>query len=323
MDALSEILRSARLSAGMFLRGEFTEPWCLSTELSVADCFDHLGPIDHLIIYHYIVEGRMIVEVPGEPAVVMLPGQAIVFTHNDHHTMAGRDPAVAVSALDVVQIPGPGNMMVIEHGGGGAKTRTVCGFLGGLALADDPLFSSLPRYLIYDCATARSGEVVRASLEFAAAEAADNRPGAAAVLAGLSELLLIEAIRSYVESHGDASGGWYDVLRDRSLSRAIAVIHKDPEQQWTVEKLGRTVGSSRSALAEKFNRHLGCAPAEYVMQHRMRLAARKLVRSHATIMDVAVSVGYGSEAAFSRAFKRRFGVSPSVWRKTQGMQQPS
>lgn len=316
MDALSEILRSARLSAGMFLRGEFSEPWRLSTEISAADCVEHLGRIDHLIIYHYIVEGVMTVEIPGEPPVVVSPGQAIVFIRNDPHTMAGRDPAVSVSALDVIQIPDPGSMMIIEHGGGGAKTRTVCGFLGGLALSEDPLFASLPPYMIYDCATARSGAVVRASLEFAATEAADNRPGADAVLAGLSELLLIEVIRTYVESRGDELAGWYGALRDRSLSRAIALIHKHPQEQWTVEQLGRDVGASRSALAEKFKRHLGCAPAEYVTQHRMRLAARELAKYDNSILEIAISVGYGSEAAFSRAFKRCFGISPSAWRKS-------
>ena len=280
---------------------------------------DYLGPIDHLIIYHYILEGMMIVEIPGNVPVVISPGQAIVFIRNDPHTMAGRDRVPAVSALDVVQIPERGSMMVIEHGGGGAKTRTVCGFLGGLALGEEPLLAALPPYIIYDSAVARSGDVVRSSLEFAAAEAADNRPGADAVLAGLSELLLIEAIRSHVETQGREMEGWYSALRDRSVSRAIALIHHEPQKNWTVEQLGRDSGASRSALADKFKRYLGCAPAEYVTQHRMRLAARELAEGDVGIMEIAVSVGYGSEAAFSRAFKRCFGVSPSRWRETHDM----
>ncbi len=319
MDALSEILRSARLSAGMFLRGEFSEPWSLLTEVSATDCFDHLGPVDDLIIYHYIVEGLMIIEIPGNVPVVISAGQAIVFIRNDPHTMAGRDRVPAVSALDVVQIPERGGMMVIEHGGGGAKTRTVCGFLGGLALEEEPLLSSLPPYLIYDSTMARSGEVVRTTLEFAAAEAADNRPGADAVLAGLSELLLIEAIREHVETQGQEMEGWYSALKDRSMSRAIALIHSEPHRNWTVEQLGRDAGASRSALADKFKRYLGCAPAEYVTQHRMRLAARELAEGDVGIMEVAGSVGYGSDAAFSRAFKRCFGVSPSRWRDEHRM----
>ena len=155
---------------------------------------------------------------------------------------------------------------------------------------------------------------MRASLEYAAGEVSDGRLGAAAMLARISEMLFIEAVRSYVEHLPNEADGWFDALRDRSVSKAIALIHRNPERSWTVEQLGQIVGASRSALTERFRRHLGCAPAEYVLQHRMRLAARELAAGGAPIMNIATLVGYGSEAAFSRAFKRFHGMSPSAWR---------
>ena len=318
MDALSEILRSARLSGGVFLRGEFSEPWSLSTAVRASDCSHHLGPSDHLVLFHYVLEGNLIIDVPGAPREAFLPGQAVIFTRNDRHKLSGREAAETVSALDVARIPGPGELMVIEHGGGGQRTRIVCGFLGGAGLAGNPLIESLPTFIRYDGSLARSGSLVRASLDYAAGEVTDARPGSDALLARIAEMLFIEAVRSYVENLPNETGGWFEALRDRSLSKAIALMHRNPERQWTVEQLGRTVGASRSSLTEKFSRHLGCAPAEYLTQHRLRLAADELAAGSATIMKIAASIGYGSEAAFSRAFKRSYGVPPSAWRKTHG-----
>jgi len=316
LDALSEILRSARLSGGVFLRGEFTEPWCLATAVKASDCADHLGPIDHLVLYHYVIEGKLSVELDGPVAATFLPGQAAIFPRNDPHRLSGTESADAVSVLDVARIPKPGELMLIEHGGGGASTRIVCGFLGGQVLAGDPLLASLPAVMRYDSSAARSGQFVRESLEFAAGEIADGRPGSDAMLARISEMLFVEAVRDYVDTLPPEASGWITALRDRSLSKAVALIHRHPEKQWTVETLGRAVGASRSALAEKFTRYFDAAPVEYLTRHRMRVAARRLATGDAPILTIAVSVGYGSEAAFSRAFKRSFNVSPSAWRRS-------
>jgi len=318
LDALSEILRSARLSGGVFLRGQFSEPWRLSSALEAGDCSRHLGPADHLVLYHCVTEGALTVEIDGEAPQVFRPGQVAILPRNDPHRLSGSDGAEAVSALDVARIPKPGDLMEIIYGGGGAATQIVCGFLGGPSLSDDPLLSSLPKLLTFDCAKARSGALVRASLEFAADEVSVGRPGAEAMLARLSELLFIEAVRSYVEALPDTAGGWLAALKDKALSRALAALHANPERQWTVDRLGREAGMSRSALADKFARLIGCAPAAYLTQHRMRLAARELLVTQAPLVSIAEAVGYGSEAAFSRAFKRTFGVSPSAWRRDQG-----
>ncbi|MDA0238428.1 MAG: AraC family transcriptional regulator [Proteobacteria bacterium] len=313
MDALSEVLRAARLSGGIFLRAEFSEPWCLTSTIQASDCSAHLGPTDHVILYHYVVEGELTVQIADEDPAKFHPGQAVIFARNDRHNLSGREPAEAVPALDLARVPAPGELMEIEHGGGGAATRIVCGFLGGQGLAGNPLLSSLPAAIRYDTSTARSGPLVRTSLEFAANEVADGRPGTDAMLARISEMLFVEAVRAYVEDLPKDLGGWMEALRDRSVSKAIALIHRQPEEPWTVERLGRAVGASRSTLTDKFTRYLDCAPAEYLTKHRMMLAARELTSGNASIMTIAEQIGYGSEAAFSRAFKRFYGVSPSAW----------
>ena len=135
------------------------------------------------------------------------------------------------------------------------------------------------------------------------------------MLARLSELLFVEAVRNHVEALPDDVGGWLAALKDPGLSRAVAALHAHPEKPWTVEMLGREAGMSRSALAERFNRLIGQPPADYLAEHRMRLAARELANGNAPLIEIAEAIGYGSEAAFSRAFKRAFGVPPSVWRR--------
>ncbi|MDH3738587.1 MAG: AraC family transcriptional regulator [Alphaproteobacteria bacterium] len=323
MDALSEVLRAARLSGGVFLRGEFSEPWCLASAVNASDCSRYLGPADHLVLYHYIAEGVLTIAFTDEAPQTFHPGQVAILPRNDPHTLGGRQPAGPVSALDVARIPKPGDLMVIDHGGGGEPTRIICGFLGGRALADDPLLSSLPKLLRFDCSTVRSGELVRTSLEFAAEEVAAGRAGSDAMLARLSELLFVEAVRNYVEALPDDADGWLGALKDRAVGQALAAIHANPEQPWTVDLLGREAGMSRSALAERFVRYVGHPPAEYLAQHRMRLAARELARGNAPLVEIAEAVGYGSEAAFSRAFKRAYGVAPSVWRRETSVQMPT
>ena len=315
MDALSEVLRAMRLSGGVFLRATFTEPWCLASGVTARDCSRHLGPADHLLLYHYVLEGALSVTLAAGGSTTVRPGQAVIFPRNDQHRLHGREPAREVSALEVAQIPRPGDLMTIDQGGGGATTRIVCGFLGGPALAGDPLLTSLPPLLVYDGASARSGAVVRELLSYAADEVAADRQGSGAMLARLSELLFIEAVRAHVEALPPDAKGWLAALGDPRLARALGRLHAEPERPWTAAELGRQAGLSRSALAQRFGQVLGSTPAGYLSDLRLRLAARALAASDASILSIANEVGFGSEAAFSRAFKRGYGLPPSVWRR--------
>lgn len=315
MDALSEVLRATRLSGGVFLRARFTEPWCIASTVTAADCSQLLGPTDHLILYHYVLEGALSVDVIGGPSVTVHPHQAVIFPRNNKHHMRGEKVVQARSAMDVAQIPKPGDLMVIDHGGGGPVTRIICGYLGGPALAGDPLLTSLPPLLVFDGKTARSGTMVKEMLRYAADEIAAGRQGSDAMIARLSELLFIEAVRTHVEALPAEAAGWLAALRNPGLARSIGLLHAQPGRSWTTTELGREAGISRSSLCDRFATLLDCTPSEYLNTLRMRLAARDLEASNEPIISVALKVGYGSEAAFSRAFKRHHGVPPSQWRR--------
>ena len=315
MDALSEVLRAMRLSGGVFLRAQFSEPWCLAAAVTASDCSQHLGASDHLVVYHYVLEGALSVTLDDGETATVQPGEAALFPRNDKHMLHGAERAPAVSALDVAHIPKPGDLMTIDHGGGGDVTRIVCGFLGGPMLSNEPLLTSLPPLLVYDGNEARSGAMVREMLQFAADEVSEGRQGAEAMLARLSELLFIETVRCHVEALPPDQSGWLAALGTPGLARAIGLMHAQPEQSWTSAELAREAGMSRSAFTDKFARILDCPPAGYLTSLRLRLAARDLASGDAPILSVAHKVGYGSEAAFSRAFKRQYGVPPSAWRR--------
>lgn len=315
MDALSEMLRLARISGGVFLRGEFSEPWCLASSIQASDCSDLLGPTDHLILFHFVLEGSLTISLTEREPIVCLPGQAVVLPRNDAHKLSGTQKSRAVSALDLAHLPEPGAIMAIEHGGGGERTRIVCGFLSGTRLGEDPLISALPAAMVYDGTKARTGPLMLQSMEVAALELLESRPGSDAMLARLSELLFVETIRTYIENRREQSEPTLDALRDRTVSRAVATMQRNLAYGWTVDNLARTVGVSRSSLAGRFKRFLNCAPAQYLMQQRMRRAAQLLSEdSRQPLIRIAEQVGYASEAAFSRAFKRWYGVPPSDWR---------
>lgn len=200
-------------------------------------------------------------------------------------------------------------------GGGGARTRIVCGFLGGEDVRGNPVVATLPDALRLDVRRDLSADWVRNTFCYAAEEIAAQRAGSSAVIAKLSELLLVEAIRRYVETLPGHATGWLAALKDPFLSRAIARLHADVAAAWTVERLARAVGLSRSALGERFTRVLGIAPMQYLAAWRIQVAAHELLASAKPIARVAEEVGYESEAAFTRAFKRALGMPPAAWRR--------
>jgi len=314
MDALSEILRMARLSSGVFLRGEFSEPWCLTSRLKASDCSAYLGPSDHLILFHFVLEGTLAVETVDGQRAEFTAGEAVILPRNDPHQLVGRGITNSVLAQDVLRIPGPGELMAIEHGGGGERTRIICGFLGGKGLKGDPLLEALPTIFKYDSTIARSGALVAATLKTADREVREGRPGSEAILARISELVFVEAVRHHLEQLSEDNGGWLGALRDNAVSKALALMYRNPQENWTVERLGLEVGASRSSLSSKFVRYLGLGPGDCLTKLRMQFAARDLELSRHGIAEIAERVGYGSEEAFSRAFKRQYGIAPSFWR---------
>jgi AraC-like DNA-binding protein len=317
MDALSDVLRVANLTGGVFLHAEFRAPWCIVARLSPEHCAPALGPASHLIIYHYVVAGDLHIRVDGErEGVVIRPGEVVLLPRNDLHLMGSDLTLTPVAGSDVIRPPHNGGLFSIQHGGAGGRTQMICGFLGCTNAAANPVLSTLPPLLRLNLAEDVSAEWIRATFQYGAAEVAAGRPGSETVLAKVSELLFVEAVRRHAASLPEGGTGWFSGLRDPYVSRALALLHHDIARRWTVDDLGREVGLSRSALAQRFIHLIGVPPMHYLAHWRMQVAAQKLRGTRTSLGQVAETVGYDSEAAFSRAFKKSVGVAPATWRRS-------
>ena len=306
MDALSDVLRVAHLTGGVFLHAEFFAPWCIATRVAPEHCAPFLGPASHLIIYHYVVEGDLRVRVDGEhgDGIVIEAGEVVLLPRNDLHLMGSDLSLQPVAGGDIIHPPKNGGLFSIHHGGDGRRTRMVCGFLGCASAERNPVISSLPPLLKLKVEQGGAAEWIRSTFQYAAEEVAVGRPGSETVLAKLSELLFVETVRRYAEGVPDGQTGWFAGLRDPHVARALALLHREIARRWTVDDLGREVGLSRSALADRFIRMIGVPPMHYLSNWRMQVATEKLRNTSASLAQVAELVGYESEAAFSRAFKR-------------------
>jgi AraC family transcriptional regulator, alkane utilization regulator len=317
MDALSDVLRVAHLTGGVFLHAEFFEPWCMSARLAPEHCAPALGPASHLIVYHYVVEGDLHVRVgeDGEDLVIG-SGEVVLLPRNGLHLMGSDLSLPAVAGSDIIHPPKNGGLASIHHGGDGRRTQMICGFLGCASGEGNPVLSNLPPLLKLNVEQGGAAEWIRSTFQYAAEEVANGRPGSETVLAKLSELLFVEAVRRYAEALPDGQTGWFAGLREPHVARALALLHGDITRHWTVEDLSREVGLSRSALADRFIGLIGVPTMHYLATWRMQVATQRLRITNASLAQVAEFVGYDSEAAFSRAFKKSFGAAPATWRRS-------
>jgi len=208
-----------------------------------------------------------------------------------------------------------GDVAALKKGRSGKTTRIVCGFLACDGRLAEPILRSLPRLLKVSLRDGETGAWVRSSVRHSVAESASSRPGSAIVLARLSEVLFAEAIRHHMDKLPPGNSGWLAALRDRFVGRTLSLLHEQPAYPWTVDALASKVGLSRSALGQRFNALIGVPPMQYLTRWRISLAATQLRQTKDSIMRVAADVGYESEAAFNRAFKRELGLPPATWRK--------
>ncbi|HXU03660.1 MAG TPA: AraC family transcriptional regulator, partial [Polyangia bacterium] len=223
-----------------------------------------------------------------------------------------------VPGRQIIQLPARGQLYSMRHGGDGERARVVCGFLGCDGPDTNPVLAALPAVVKLMLEEGAAAEWIRSTLRFAAEEVAAGRAGSETVLAKVSELLFVETVRRYAESLPEGETGWLAGLRDPYVARALAIIHRDVARPLTVDDLGREAGLSRSALADRFIRLLGTPPIHYLARWRMQVAMQKLRTTGASLAEVADMVGYESEAAFSRAFKKAVGTAPATWRRARG-----
>jgi AraC-like DNA-binding protein len=314
LDAFSDVLRVLRLAGGVFLEAEFTAPWCLSGKVSADDCKPFLVTPRHVIASHFVAAGHMQLRVGDGEIVDVRASELVLLPHNDAHTFGSDLSGAVTPARQVMQRPRDGSIARIRHGGGGQATQLLCGFLGS-ETSFSPLLASLPSVLKLDLRTTASGAWIESSFRFAVREIAAGRMGSTTVITKLSELLFVEAVSQFVATLPAERRGWLAGLRDPQVGHALAVLHARPAEAWTAETLALEVGMSRSAFAERFTSLIGQPPMHYLALWRMQVAAQQLREGHRSVAQIAYEVGYGSEAAFSRAFKREFGTSPGGWRR--------
>lgn len=316
MDAVSDLLQATRLSGGVFLDAEFTAPWCVHSHVTPAECAQ-FGIVPASVIgYHYVCDGSMVLELDDHQPVTVASGEIVMLPHNEPHRLCSETGLKPVDVESEVAPGGNGSVAKIVYGGGGAPTRMLCGFLAN-ELHNDPIVRVLPRVLKVRMADASSSAWVESSMRFGAQELANGPARSPALLAKLAELLFVEAVRRYLASLPPGQIGWCAGIGDPMIGRALALLHRRLDQRWTAEDLARAVGMSRSAFADRFTRIMGETPMRYLAQQRLQLAAKRLAEPGTSIARIAFEVGYESEAAFNRAFKREFGAPPAAWRSSR------
>jgi AraC-like DNA-binding protein len=314
MDVLSEVLKVVKLQGAMFYNGEFSSPWsfCSPPSDTVAP---YVAPTaGHVIIYHLLTEGRAVARLVGGERILLHAGDIVIFPHGDAHFIENGPPTKAVDMVkELARIFSQG-LKLSRQGGGGEITRFVCGFMACEPRLSQVFLSGLPRMFKVSIRNDASGRWLENSIRFSVNETDASRAGGEAVLAKLSEVLFVETLRAYIEHLPAEQTGWLAGARDTEVGKTLALMHRSPAQPWTIASLAKEAGVSRSVLAERFRHYLNEPPMAYLTRWRLQLGAQMLSSTSYSVSQIASEVGYESEAAFNRAFKREFTVPPARFR---------
>jgi len=314
-DALSDVLRAVRLTGAVYFDVRAGAPWVAAAPPAREVAHQVMPHAEHVIEFHVVTGGACWGGPTGEPPVRLESGDVIVFPQGDGHVLSSAPGLRPEPGSEPVPAAEPaGRPFLLRAGSGAEEVRLVCGFLGCDARPFNPLLATLPRVLHLRGRDAAS-PALRLLVDLAVEESSAHRVGSECVLARTSELMFVEAVRRHIESLPPGERGWLAGLRDESVGRALSLLHARPAHPWTLDELGRAAGLSRSVLAERFTHYLGQPPMQYLLQWRMQLAARMLRDGTASVATIAGEMGYASEAAFSRAFKKTVGAPPAAWRR--------
>ena len=307
MDTLSLILDDMHFDGVVFASSVNAPPWSW-----------HLA-LDGLACAHVITRGQAWLIRDGAEPLLLETGDLIVLPGGLPHCIQDR-PQTSATSRDLLPLM---TQDVMRSRLSGEDTPQSCHLISSHARFDvhmaAPLVKALPPVLHVRGLGDAPPPWLAVGLQFLALEVAHQRPAQQAILNRIGDILFMQCIRDYIESVPEGSSNWLSALKDRALSTALALIHSEPQHNWTVPELAKEACLSRSAFADRFTQALGEPPLTYLTRHRMRLAARQLGSSAATVSRIADQVGYASEAAFSQAFKREYGVSPSAWRQQHQM----
>lgn len=301
----------------MFFDAQCIAPWCIRSPASRTIAAHVTSPANRVVEFHLLVAGSAFVRVEAE-TMQLSPGDIVMLPHGDRHEMGNGQGAVPIDGEAELPALLRGRLRSSRVGAGpGDVTRLVCGYLACDARIVAPLIASLPSLVRVNVRGDAYGELIEQMILHAVQQAAASTPGSAAVVGRMAEVLFTEVLRRHAQRSGEALTGWLAAAADPAVGRALAALHRRPGHSWTVEELAEEAGLSRSSLAERFTRSLGRSPMSYLFDWRMEIAAAGLRDGTRSVIDLATDLGYESESAFHRAFKRRFGEPPGRYRRQQ------
>jgi AraC-like DNA-binding protein len=316
-DALSEVLRGVRLTGAIFLRGELSEPWGFQAP-PAGNASALLAPgTDCLVPFHLVTEGMATVRVKGCEPLRLGAGEIVVLPRGDAHVLQNGAPPELVDTSGLLPKILKGSLLSETGGGDGPVTRFICGYVGCDRQAEKLFLSNLPPVFKVGVRPQGSAGWIESALSHLVGESESSRPGSRALLTKLAEALFIETLRRHMAELRPEDTGWLAAARDPAIGRALWWMHREPTRDWTVAELAKRAGVSRTVFARRFVEVLGQTPLAYLASFRLSVGATRLLSSDDSVLGVAVAVGYESEAAFNRAFKREFGLPPARYRKRE------
>jgi AraC-like DNA-binding protein len=315
MDAFSEVLSAVKLRGALFFNAEFSAPWGFAAPRSNAMAPDLLPGAEHLIIFHLLIDGAAFAQLEDGRPIGLSAGDIVIFPHGDPHTFGNGSPSQVLNGEGMLALIRCRDLGPMRTGGGGEVTRFVCGYMACDPQLCRPILAGLPRVLKVNVRSGASGHWLEGSIRRLVEEVGSDQPGSEAMLAKLSEALFVETLRQYVASLPAEETGWLAGARDPEVGKSLAILHSRVDHPWTIAELAKEVGMSRTALVERFGRYLSEPPMAYLTRWRLQLAARRLTSTPRSVAEIAGEVGYESEAAFNRAFKREFGSPPARFRR--------
>ncbi len=317
MDAFSEILAGVKLNGALFFHAQFSAPWGYDAPASQALAKALAPGAPHLVIFHFLVEGNAVARLVDGRSIALEPGDVVIFPHGDPHLLASGPGSTVRSqiAAAVAQKVMTRDLSALRVGGGGESCRFVCGFMACDPHLSRPILSSLPRIFKVNVRTDHAGQWLESSILHLVEEASSGRFGSDAMLAKLSEVLFVDTLRRYAMNLPELETGWLAGARDPIVGRCLGLMHNRVDHPWTIASLAHELSMSRSALSERFTRYLSDPPMTYLTRWRLQLAAQSLTRTSKGVAEIASDVGYDSESAFNRAFKREFGLPPARYRR--------
>jgi AraC-like DNA-binding protein len=315
MDAFSEILSGVKMHGAVFFTAEFSAPWGLSMPAANVMAAKLAPGAEHLVTYHLVIEGGAVIELADGQCTELRPGDVVIFPHGDpHHMSSGKGAIQPFPNYGINAKIKSRDLSPLHAGGGGETSRFVCGYMTCDPYLSRPILNGLPPVFKVNIRTDRSGHWLENSILHLVEEAASGRVGSEAMLAKLSEALFVDTLRRYVAGLPDQQMGWLAGARDPIVGKSLGLLHGRIAHPWTIADLANEVGISRSALVERFTRYLSEPPMTYLTRWRLQLAARALEKTSRGVAEIAADVGYESEAAFNRAFKRELGQPPGRYR---------